>query len=640
MAYYIGQFHKQCIYISPEALLHHAEEEYLNGNMPQSIFYQVVSLYQTFQDHYYRGGGKRKSVDVKELMNEMSAEEKSELKKNCLIQYVGKSLNQMAKNKPKNKCEESTPKPEGNFLKGITNPIEGIHKLEEVCKQMPKVWTILQLCKGPRTETTFSIYPNIHESDAAIYLTIIKHARSDRYPMPICLRFCGSKQKELFESFANIINRFKHSIKVDPKDYYSIEARKLYWKSLSEVNDFMTIACEELKRFFFPWNFLFAGISHSFTTNDAFAQRWTAIDKFCDSYELDNQCRILLSLAALRIGELTVLEIEGICTILFDNAERRELAVQLLKEMQQQQQDDASEHYNKDDCYPCILVIDEYLDHFFWEEMNVHQEFTRVNSLQCLWRLYQAYKKDIHNGYLQVNITNGGSIINPDQSLCKMEVRMRSFMEHWLPHWKLLCSQRPTQEELRNNFFNRSCYVYAGHGSGLQYINGRNIAKLQMQCVVFLFGCDSSRLYSNGLYSELWGPHMYYHAAMCPALVGTLMPCLDSFMDGVATEILSRWIAPKSPNILPWNEIEPSAWIKGGIIKSKTLGCEGAAAAASNSAAFTTTSATMSDYHLGSLCGVLARIRQRITETKLYNTAPYVCRGLPVWNCHVQPPPT
>uniref|UniRef100_A0A1I8NXB7 separase n=1 Tax=Stomoxys calcitrans TaxID=35570 RepID=A0A1I8NXB7_STOCA len=486
-----------------QALLHHAEEEYLNGNMPQSIFYQVVSLYQTFQDHYYRGGGKRKSVDVKELMNEMSAEEKSELKKNCLIQYVGKSLNQMAKNKPKNKCEESTPKPEGNFLKGITNPIEGIHKLEEVCKQMPK-----------------------------------------------------------------------------------------------------------------------------------------AIDKFCDSYELDNQCRILLSLAALRIGELTVLEIEGICTILFDNAERRELAVQLLKEMQQQQQDDASEHYNKDDCYPCILVIDEYLDHFFWEEMNVHQEFTRVNSLQCLWRLYQAYKKDIHNGYLQVNITNGGSIINPDQSLCKMEVRMRSFMEHWLPHWKLLCSQRPTQEELRNNFFNRSCYVYAGHGSGLQYINGRNIAKLQMQCVVFLFGCDSSRLYSNGLYSELWGPHMYYHAAMCPALVGTLMPCLDSFMDGVATEILSRWIAPKSPNILPWNEIEPSAWIKGGIIKSKTLGCEGAAAAASNSAAFTTTSATMSDYHLGSLCGVLARIRQRITETKLYNTAPYVCRGLPVWNCHVQPPPT
>lgn len=55
---------------------------------------------------------------------------------------------------------------------------------------------------------------------------------------------------------------------------------------------------------------------------------------------------------------------------------------------------------------------------------------------------------------------------------------------------------------------------YAGHGSGLQYINGRNITKQQMHSVVFLFGCDSSRLHSNGLYSELLGPHLYYQAAM------------------------------------------------------------------------------------------------------------------------------
>lgn len=62
--------------------------------------------------------------------------------------------------------------------------------------------------------------------------------------------------------------------------------------------------------------------------------------------------------------------------------------------------------------------------------------------------------------------------------------------------------------------FSPICSSYAGHGSGLQYISGRNIAKFQMHCVVFLFGCDSSRLHSNGLYSELLGPHLYYHAAM------------------------------------------------------------------------------------------------------------------------------
>lgn len=53
------------------------------------------------------------------------------------------------------------------------------------------------------------------------------------------------------------------------------------------------------------------------------------------------------------------------------------------------------------------------LDHFFWEEINVQQEFTRVNSIQCLWRLYNYYKKDIKLGYLCVNITDGGCLLNP-----------------------------------------------------------------------------------------------------------------------------------------------------------------------------------------------------------------------------------
>lgn len=34
-----------------------------------------------------------------------------------------------------------------------------------------------------------------------------------------------------------------------------------------------------------------------------------------------------------------------------------------------------------------------------------------------------------------------------------------------------------------------------------------------------------------------------YDIACSPALVGTLMPCLDSVMDKVATEILSRWVS-------------------------------------------------------------------------------------------------
>lgn len=142
------------------------------------------------------------------------------------------------------------------------------------------------------------------------------------------------------------------------------------------------------------------------------------------------------------------------------------------------------------------------LDHFFWEEINTQQEFCRVNSLQCLWRLHSLYGERMHRGYLPVNIVDGGCLLNPgtfffalhheliavlilitcasslcnlhlhlhvatiyllnafvDNNLPKTETRMRSFFEYWLPHWQRKVGQKPTQDELLKDFFKRSCYV-------------------------------------------------------------------------------------------------------------------------------------------------------------------------------------
>lgn len=100
----------------------------------------------------------------------------------------------------------------------------------------------MQLCKGPREETTFSIFPKIHESEAAIYLTILKHARSKEYPTPICLRFAGEEQKEMFEKFGSIVQRVKKCFSVDPKEWNTTEAKKVYWKLLGELNNYIAVS--------------------------------------------------------------------------------------------------------------------------------------------------------------------------------------------------------------------------------------------------------------------------------------------------------------------------------------------------------------------------------------------------------------
>nr|XP_014103772.2 separin isoform X1 [Bactrocera oleae] len=626
-----------------EFFLDQAENEFNNGNLLNSIFYQVRALYQASEERYFQieakfnneqGDSKRTLAD--KLCSEMNEWEKEDLKSNPFMQYVVKKLYNGKQPSANGKSQNTT----CNFLQNIINPLKGVQKIEEICQEMPKEWTILQLCKGPRTETTYSVYPQIHELDASIYVTVLRHVRSAEYPTPISLRFSGPEQKELFRKYANIANQFRQCINVDPKEYNTKESKKMYWDMLTELDQYIAQVLKELKNFFFPWSFLFTGQSYMRPSPEANAlmtqqkQAFASVDDFCNEHRWAVKEHVLLSLTAMNVDALSELEIHAICALLTSSERERSNAAKLLLKLQNApagaegiaEGDNSgaptgpSTHH-----YPVILIVDERLDHFFWEEINTQQEFCRVNSLQCLWRLHSLYGERMHRGYLPVNIVDGGCLLNPDNNLPKTETRMRSFFEYWLPHWQRKVGQKPTQDELLKDFFKRSCYVYAGHGSGLQYINGKYIARQQMDCVVFLFGCDSSRLHSNGLYSELVGSHLYYHAAKCPTLVGTLMPGLDANMDGVATEILSRWIAPKSSSVYAWQCIDRCSWLKEGVIKPYKNDLPSVA--------------DTPCYQQGSLCAILARIHQRRYETRHYNTVPYVCRGLPVWNCDVQPLP-
>lgn len=114
-------------------------------------------------------------------------------------------------------------------------------------------------------------------------------------------------------------------------------------------------------------------------------------------------------------------------------------------------------------------------------------------------------------------------------------------------------------------------FSYAGHGSSLQYVSSRLIYRNRIKGVVFLFGCDSTRVLSSGLYSALYGAQDYYHGAQCPTVVGTLMPALDGNMDNVSANILSQWTTPSKQQIIPWTNIDRQAWVSQGTVKGKTL---------------------------------------------------------------------
>lgn len=135
---------------------------------------------------------------------------------------------------------------------------------------------------------------------------------------------------------------------------------------------------------------------------------------------------------------------------------------------------------------------------------------------------------------------------------------------------------------------------------------------MDINAVVFLFGCDSVRLTSTGHHAEMTGSHLYYHNALCPAVIGSLVIGLDYSMDLVSCSIVSTWIPSKQR--LHWNCVDYRAWKKEGKIKEELQNSPN----------------PFPDFERR-LATVVAKARCYEGE-KIYNTVGIVYRGLPVFN--------
>lgn len=134
---------------------------------------------------------------------------------------------------------------------------------------------------------------------------------------------------------------------------------------------------------------------------------------------------------------------------------------------------------------------------------------------------------------------------------------------------------------------------------------------MQINSVVFLFGCDSVRLTSTGHHAEMTGSHLYYHNALCPAVIGSLVIGLDYSMDLISCSIISSWIPSKHKPY--WTSVDYRAWKKGSIEEHPI--------------------STLCDFpnFERRLATVVAKARIHENE-KIYNTVGIVYRGLPIYN--------
>lgn len=73
---------------------------------------------------------------------------------------------------------------------------------------------------------------------------------------------------------------------------------------------------------------------------------------------------------------------------------------------------------------------------------------SRSPSIHFIYCLFKEHENDIVDGHkILTNPDKGTYIVNPDQNLENMEIRMMTFFNYWTPDWSGTSGYRPEKDE-------------------------------------------------------------------------------------------------------------------------------------------------------------------------------------------------
>lgn len=316
---------------------------------------------------------------------------------------------------------------------------------------------------------------------------------------PMTVRL-SPKTPDLFAKNAKICQMIKTAMKL--KDI------PLYTKSLAEIDQTIAEVLEQMQLWLGPYLALFLGEFKETGAKRAEQAILEKVKQFFAKEKLIDDTR-LLAMTFLICRGIDLLNYEDLESYAIDFSSESRLSKRLL-DFLCALKESSSLSYSAPS-YPAIIILDELLDGFYWEMLLPEKELCRCSSLHILLEISKRYKAKIKNGYLRLDVRRGTALINLGDDLPVMEKRISSFFDYWKPTWKKYVKVSPSPEEIKDCLTSNDVIVYSGHGSGQQFVNPETMVQLDVNCVVFLFGCESVKLVSYGACSEMIGIHLFYH---------------------------------------------------------------------------------------------------------------------------------
>ncbi|CAH0552002.1 unnamed protein product [Brassicogethes aeneus] len=317
--------------------------------------------------------------------------------------------------------------------------------------------------------------------------------------------------------------------------------------------------------------------------------------------------QILLS-AVKSAGYLKNNELKRIMQHLFSNADLIKKSAQFIKTLSSKFD---IKNLQKNSV---ILIVDDALDIIPWELVDTlsNEPVSRLPSLHFVFSLFDEHKDDIKDGFkIITEYKKGLYIVNPDEDLKNMEIRIMNFFTYWCPEWTGIAGYKPSDEEFYEHLTSSDIFSYNGHGSGSQHMTTERIQNVHVKAIVLLFGCSSTKIERLGSQLGYHAKYYNYLMARCPSVVGMLWEVMDIDTDVITTEFLSQWIPSDAP--IHWKHVNKTKWkkaeqeIKFSLDETLVTGC-----------------VSLEPELLRALCLAKKEVQQLITK------AACVVRGIPV----------
>ncbi|KAG4072953.1 hypothetical protein HA402_006633 [Bradysia odoriphaga] len=411
-------------------------------------------------------------------------------------------------------------------------------ELMGLCRQLPKEWTVIQLCKAVNPEVFRQSRDELLRHSGVIFMTLICYPMSERFDhQPIKIALNQKDLQELYESAHDLTTKMNASL----------------YDQICKIRDeeFYETIVSKFKKLLGPWIVCFSGKSKSSSDDTEIIKK---LDLFLaqSQHRFSKRQQMLICLIVRRISMLTKENVKEAALYISKTKYEYWDLWDFFEELKK-----ASK--NEPNSYPVILVVDEHIDHMFWEMCNVHQEFTRVDSMATLLKLFFHHQDNISEGYFNVKGKKIGAVLNPDRTLKGFSSMMHPFIKT-LPTatCNFLVEKEPGFSDLKSMLTNSDVYVYCGHGSGLQFISSYETCQLSTNAVVFLMGCSSVAFKSSCGYSLATAAHHYYHIAKSPAVIGHLTLTYVNHGSILLSIMLGKWfsnVSKFSDNL--WDTTDP-----------------------------------------------------------------------------------